>query len=97
MIDDCANGKECLDLINSGKAYDIILMDIMMPIMNGETAMEELKKIENFKTPVIALTADAIDGAEKKYKEKGFHGYLSKPFTKDQIEKKMETIFKNRA
>ena len=50
--------------------------------MNGETAMEELKKIENFKTPVIALTADAIDGAEKKYKEKGFHGYLSKPFLK---------------
>ncbi|MDD2378119.1 MAG: ATP-binding protein, partial [Bacilli bacterium] len=67
IIDECYNGEECLNLIKSGKQYDLILMDIMMPIMSGETAINELHKIDNFNTPIIALTADAVVGAEEKY------------------------------
>ena len=62
--------------------------------MSGETALEELKKIEGFNTPVIALTADAVAGAEKRYKEEGFDGYIAKPFNKDQIKIKLDSIFK---
>ena len=66
-IDECYDGKECLDKINQGNTYDLILMDIMMPNMNGEQTIAELKKIKSFKTPVIALTADAVAGARKIY------------------------------
>ena len=84
-IDVAYNGQECLDKINSGKTYDLILMDIMMPIMSGETAMKELQKIDGFNTPVIALTADAVAGSKEKYIEKGFVDYLAKPFKRDEI------------
>ena len=92
-IDECYNGQECLDKIKNGNKYDVILMDIMMPIMSGETCIKELKQIPNFDTPVIALTADAISGAEEKYKSIGFIDYLSKPFTKDQIKEKISNLF----
>ncbi|HOB25703.1 MAG TPA: ATP-binding protein [Bacilli bacterium] len=93
-IDECMNGKECLDKIKQGNTYDVILMDIMMLIMSGESALKELKLDPNFNTPVIALTADAIEGSEEKYKGEGFNDYLSKPFSKDQIKAKLTKIFK---
>ncbi len=92
-IDECYNGRECLNKIMNGETYDVILMDIMMPIMSGETALKELQKIQNFNTPVLALTADALQGAEDKYKSEGFIGYISKPFNQDHIKIKLEKLF----
>ena len=95
QIDECSNGLDCLTKIKEEKVtYDIILMDIMMPVMNGEEALNQLKKIDNFHTPIIALTADALAGAEEKYKKEGFNGYLSKPFTKEQLQTQIENILK---
>ncbi|UKI57157.1 MAG: response regulator [Clostridium sp.] len=95
-IDTCYNGQECLDKVNSGKHYDCILMDIMMPVMNGEEALKKLQEIDNFNTPVIALTADAISGSEEKYKSLGFSGYVSKPFSKEIIKSKLDSILSNK-
>ena len=95
-IDTCYNGQECLDKVNSGKHYDCILMDIMMPVMNGEEALKKLQEINNFNTPVIALTADAISGSEEKYKSLGFAGYVSKPFSKEIIKSKLDSILSNK-
>ena len=92
-IDECYNGLECLEKIKNGKKYDIILMDIMMPIMDGEQVLKELKNIKDFDTPVIALTADAIAGSDEKYKNEGFVDYVSKPFNKDTIKLKIDSIF----
>ena len=92
-MDQCESGQECIDKINLGQNYDVILMDIMMPEMSGITTLKELQKDESFTTPVIAVTADAISGAEEKYLENGFCDYISKPFTKEQIEKKLIKIF----
>lgn len=94
FVDECYNGQECLDKIKSGMKYDIILMDIMMPVMGGETTLKELKQIPDFNTPVFALTADAIAGVEEKYKEQGFNDYIAKPFSKDQIKVKLDKLFK---
>ena len=94
-IDECYNGQECLDKIKNGNKYDVILMDIMMPIMNGEKCIQELKQIPNFDTPVIALTADAVAGSEEKYKSEGFIDYIAKPFSKDQIKEKLDNILTN--
>ena len=66
----------------------------MMPEMSGETTLKELKKIDGFNTPVIALTADAVQGAKEKYLEEGFDGYIAKPFTRDQIKEKLGKIIK---
>ena len=95
-IDTCYNGKECLDKVNSGKHYDCILMDIMMPVMNGEEALKKLQEIDNFSTPVIALTADAISGSEEKYKSLGFASYVSKPFSKEIIKSKLDSILSSK-
>ena len=93
-IDECYDGVECLNKINSGEHYDLILMDIMMPNMNGEVALSELKKIPGFSIPIIALTADAIAGSQEKYISDGFTDYIAKPFNRDQIKSKLDRIFR---
>ena len=83
------SGKECLEKVKNNN-YDLILMDIMMPEMSGETTLEELKKNKKFDTPVIALTADALSGAKEKYLKEGFVDYIAKPFTKEEILTKLD-------
>ena len=94
-IDECYNGQECLDKVVNGNEYDLILMDIMMPNMSGETAMAKLKENPNFQIPTIALTADALAGAKEKYVNEGFIDYIAKPFNKDQIKEKLDIVFKD--
>ncbi len=94
VIDTATSGEECLNKVKETK-YDLILMDIMMPNMSGETTLQKLKEINGFNTPVIALTADALAGAEARYKSEGFVDYLAKPFNKEQMKEKLDMIFKN--
>lgn len=77
------SGLECLSCVNS-KKYDIIFMDIMMPNMSGVEVLKKLRE-EKVNIPVIALTADAIEGQEEKYISEGFDGYLSKPIDKTKL------------
>lgn len=92
-IDECYNGKECLEKLKSN-SYDLILMDIMMPEMDGEATIKELRNSSDFKTPVIALTADAVAGANEKYMSEGFIDYLAKPFKKEDLENKIVKVMK---
>ena len=92
-LDSCNSGQECLDKVKNGEHYDLILMDIMMPVMSGETTLHNLQQMESFTTPVIALTADAVAGAQEKYISAGFVDYIAKPFSRDQIKGKLEKIF----
>ena len=94
-IDECYDGLECLNKVVVGNEYDLILMDIMMPNMSGETAIKRLKENPNFKIPVIALTADAVAGAKEKYVSEGFIDYISKPFNKEQMKQKLDIVFNN--
>jgi len=94
-IDEAEDGQACLDKINAGNEYDLILMDIMMPNMSGEETIKKLKENKNFNTPVIALTADALSGAKEKYMQEGFADYIAKPFSRDQIKEKLDKIFKD--
>ena len=94
-IDECYDGQECLDKVVNGNEYDLILMDIMMPNMSGETAIAKLKEKPNFNIPTIALTADAVAGAREKYLSEGFIDYIAKPFKKEQIKEKLDLVFNN--
>ena len=86
------SGQECIDTIKEGNKYDLILMDQMMPGMNGLETLNELKKIIGFNIPVIALTADAIVGQKELYIKNGFSGYLTKPIDKVELSNLLKSI-----
>lgn len=93
-IDEAYNGKTAIEKIEINNNYDLVLMDISMPEMSGQEAIEILNKKDNFTTPVIALTADGSVNAKDKYVKMGFNDYLPKPFSRDMIAKKLYSIFK---
>ena len=80
------SGYEALELLESG-TFDLILMDIMMPKMNGIETLRRLKEMDGFNIPVVALTADAIEGTDEKYKNAGFNAYLSKPIDRYELDR----------
>ena len=91
-VEECYNGKEAIEKIELNNNYDIVLLDIQMPIMGGEEAIQYIRNMPNFHAPVVALTADAMTGAKEKYEKMGFDDYLAKPFTRDAIAKKLSSI-----
>ncbi|MCR4656738.1 MAG: response regulator [Lachnospiraceae bacterium] len=81
QIDTAVSGAECLEKYEK-EHYDILLLDHMMPEMDGIETLKLLKETERYKkehTPVIVLTANAMLGAEKTYLDAGFDDYLTKP------------------
>jgi PAS domain S-box-containing protein len=75
------NGRQCLAALEKGP-FDVVLMDINMPVMSGEEALHEIRTQEKGKTthlPVIALTAHSMRGDRERLLEAGFDGYVSKP------------------
>ena len=81
------SGIECIDRIKNGEIYDLILLDDMMPKMSGVETLTNLKQIEGFNMPVVALTANAIEGMKEKYLASGFDDYLAKPIDKLELNK----------
>ena len=88
QITTCMSGMECLELIQK-EYFDVILLDHMMPGMDGIQTLEKIKQAENMckSVPVIALTANAIVGAKEQYIKAGFSDYLSKPIQGAELEK----------
>lgn len=95
-IDGCLSGKECLDLIKNGKQYDLIFVDIMMPGMDGIELFKLLKQEANFNGKIIALTADALEGAKEKYIGIGFDGYIPKPIDKNLLNEVITDVLKEK-
>lgn len=85
ITEEVDSGFSCIDKINAGENYDIILMDDMMPKMSGVETLKKLKEIDGFNVPVIALTANAIAGMREKYISEGFTDYLAKPINKVEL------------
>ena len=91
--DSCISGKECIEKINSGNEYDLILMDDMMPEMSGTETCNKLKA-NGIKIPIIVLTANAVKGQREEYLSKGFDEYLSKPINQKELSRVLK-IFLN--
>lgn len=84
-IIEAENGKEALDKLNN-EAVDLILMDIMMPVMNGYEAIKEIRKIDKIKhIPIIATTAKSLKDDREKCMAAGANDYISKPIDYDVL------------
>lgn len=92
-VDTANSGSECIENVKN-KYYDIIFMDIMMPKMGGIETLRCLKEIKGFSTPVVALTADAIEGRMDKYINIGFNDYLSKPIDESELNRVLNKCLK---
>lgn len=93
-IDVANNGKEALDLFVN-KKYDIILMDIQMPIMDGLTATRKIRELEastNTHVPIIAITANALAGDKEICLAAGMNEYISKPFQIETLIQKIKEL-----
>jgi PAS domain S-box-containing protein len=81
------NGQEAVELYQQGE-YDLVLMDIQMPLLNGVEATQQIRDLADpvkASVPIIALTANAIKGENEKYLAKGLSDYLSKPFEEEKL------------
>ena len=85
-IDFTTSGLGCIAKLKEND-YDIIFLDDMMPQMSGKETLKKLKENKSFKTPVIALTANAITGMKEEYLATGFDDYLSKPIERPELER----------
>ena len=86
-VDIANNGIEALELIMQNN-YDLILMDIQMPEMDGVTTTSKIRQLKDdkkSKIPIIALTANALVGNDKEYFEAGMNACLTKPFTQEKL------------
>src|SRR5216117_628950 len=80
QVDVVSNGREAVDAVGARK-YDVVLMDIQMPEMDGFAAAEAIRALPQGRTlPIIALTAHALSGERERCLERGMTGYLAKPF-----------------
>ncbi len=79
-----SNGQEALKILNSQK-FDIILMDIQMPVMDGIETTRKIRKELKLDVPIIALTANALKEDKEKYLNAGMDSYISKPFDQQEL------------
>ena len=88
-IDQCKSGMEAVAMCKDN-AYDMIFIDYMMPGMDGIETLKSIKAQDgktNNNTPMIVVTANAIEGAKEFYLENGFDDYISKPIDTDYLDK----------
>ena len=81
------NGRQALELIDGG-GFDLVLMDVQMPVMDGIEAAREIRRLEKSNgshIPIIATTARALKGDSEECLEAGMDDYISKPIQSDQL------------
>ena len=90
-----SNGLESVEMFNT-HVFDVILMDIQMPEMGGIEATQLIRKQEHAeqrkRTPIIAVTANALKGDRERYFEAGMDGYVSKPLTMDSLKSEIQRV-----
>ena len=88
------SGKECIEKVKSGKKYDLIFLDHMMPDLDGIETIRILKKMtEKTLPPIVAMTANVVTEFREKYIKEGFDDYISKPIDIKRLNKLLKKYF----
>ena len=77
-VDTVGNGREAVEAVRQ-RRYDLVLMDCRMPVMDGFKATRRIRASGNGNMPIIAVTADAMEGDRERCIREGMNDYLSKP------------------
>jgi CheY-like chemotaxis protein len=88
------NGERAVELVKYGN-FDIILMDLQMPVMNGFDAAKEIRKMCDQKKsniPIIALTASALFDIRERVQDSGINDYVAKPFNPNELLERIQTL-----
>lgn len=89
-LDFASNGEEAVKAVTS-KHYDIVFMDIEMPLLSGLEATEKIKEaLADKAPPIVALTAHTMEGDRERFLEAGMSDYLTKPINKDELHRILE-------
>ena len=101
IFEHAADGQMCVDMLSYAEDgyYDLMLMDIQMPIMNGYDAtltIREMKDPKKAGIPIIAMTANAFEEDRKKAIKAGMNAYIAKPISVDIILENLERMRQNR-
>jgi PAS domain S-box-containing protein len=91
-IDIANNGLEAVALLEKDNSYDLIIMDLQMPEMDGYDATKYIRNVLNLSIPIVAMTASALKGEKLKCLEIGMNDYLSKPFDFNFLYKRLGII-----
>ena len=100
VIDTAENGQEALDKIAASKPgeYDLVLMDIQMPVMDGHEATRCIRALNDpvlSSIPIIAMTANAFDEDKKAALDSGMNGFISKPVVVEDVVEALQEVFSN--
>ncbi|MEI7982115.1 MAG: ATP-binding protein, partial [Bacteroidota bacterium] len=87
----CENGEQAVEKLRI-ESFDLILMDIQMPVMDGITASSIIREELKLQTPILALTANVIKGIVERCEEAGMQGYISKPFDENELYAKIRSV-----
>ena len=98
IVDTAENGAEALEKVSTSKpdTYDLVLMDVQMPIMNGYEATKRIRELKDPATAnisILAMTANAFDEDRKKALESGMDGFLSKPIVIKELVQALKNKF----
>jgi CheY-like chemotaxis protein len=75
-----SNGREAVDAVRGGPVFDVVLMDVQMPELDGIAATKEIREFDGTATPIVALTANASSADRQRSLDAGMNTFLSKPF-----------------
>jgi PAS domain S-box-containing protein len=95
-VDIASNGKEAIDRLQENPGYDLILMDVQMPVMGGYEATTYIRQVLGLQMPIIALTATALKEDQDKCKEVGMNDFILKPFDFKDLYSRLARLLQNK-
>ena len=96
-VDIANNGLEAIALLKKNTAYNLIIMDLQMPEMDGSAATKYIRRVMNVSIPIVAMTASALKNEKAKCMEIGMNDYLSKPFNFSNLYQRISMLLDDTA